>query len=603
MPGREQPEAAGAMLTFRSVAVTMTTTTAPLPPASFWEALFSVKRAPARQPLLRSAAFPWVGRRIASVSTASPGKGDQDGGNALPDAIRAIRQARVGGAFWAPPCEYAFSSAVVRAGTRADLEARLDHLDGLKIARSGPVIANLPNRSWARDAGPGLAGKGISVAFGERDPWSLLRFGTMLLAAPGDEWILIAALAGAETPGVAAEDVERALADALIRDVAYRDPFTGLPSDIFATIGRLREWRRICDANRRIAAAGGIAWWKRQAVGRFLWTGRSTPLTFSDRSDRLTAVAGKTKGGIAVWPSRAPEGLGRSAEDANVPLVAVEDGFIRSVGLGSNLHPPLSIVVDEGGIYYDPNSGSDLQRFLASADFPPALLARAGALRRAIVAGGISKYASGGPAPAVPPRKPGRLVLVAGQVEDDMSVRTGGGAIRGNLDLLARARAAEPEAFILFRPHPDVDAGHRVGRIEDTEALRYADEVARAVPMHVLLANVDAVHVLTSLTGFEALLRGLEVTTHGQPFFAGWGLTRDMAGPIEGRGRQLPLDALVAATLILYPRYLDPVTRLPCPPEVLLDRLAAGYQPRIGPIVRARQWQGKLAKALRTTTT
>jgi capsule polysaccharide export protein KpsC/LpsZ len=31
----------------------------------------------------------------------------------------------------------------------------------------------------------------------------------------------------------------------------------------------------------------------------------------------------------------------------------------------------------------------------------------------------------------------------------------------------------------------------------------------------------------------------------------------------------------VAASLILYPRYLDPVTRLECPPEVLVERLAA----------------------------
>jgi capsular polysaccharide export protein len=41
----------------------------------------------------------------------------------------------------------------------------------------------------------------------------------------------------------------------------------------------------------------------------------------------------------------------------------------------------------------------------------------------------------------------------------------------------------------------------------------------------------------------------------------------------------LPLDALVAGALILYPRYRDPVTGLPCPPEVLLGRLAAATPP------------------------
>ncbi len=108
---------------------------------------------------------------------------------------------------------------------------------------------------------------------------------------------------------------------------------------------------------------------------------------------------------------------------------------------------------------------------------------------------------------------------------------------------------------------------------------------------------VDAVHVLTSLTGFEALLRGLPVATHGQPFFAGWGLTEDFGPPLPRRGRRLTLPELVAGVLILYPRYLDPVTELPCSPEVLLDRFAAQLRPKTSWLVRARQLQGKLAKA------
>jgi capsular polysaccharide export protein len=35
----------------------------------------------------------------------------------------------------------------------------------------------------------------------------------------------------------------------------------------------------------------------------------------------------------------------------------------------------------------------------------------------------------------------------------------------------------------------------------------------------------------------------------------------------------------VAGALILHPRYRDPVTGLPCPPEVLLERLAAAPPP------------------------
>jgi capsular polysaccharide export protein len=120
--------------------------------------------------------------------------------------------------------------------------------------------------------------------------------------------------------------------------------------------------------------------------------------------------------------------------------------------------------------------------------------------------------------------------------------------------------------------------------------------------MPALLARVDGVHVLTSLTGFEALLRGLDVTVHGHPFYAGWGLTRDMAGPLARRTRTLALSELIAGTLILYPRYIDPVTELPCPPEILLDRFAEGWRPQTSWLIRFRQFQGRIARLLGTTT-
>jgi len=92
--------------------------------------------------------------------------------------------------------------------------------------------------------------------------------------------------------------------------------------------------------------------------------------------------------------------------------------------------------------------------------------------------------------------------------------------------------------------------------------------------MAVLLNQIDEVHTLTSLTGFEALLRNISVSVWGQPFYAGWGLTIDHAPQLPRRGRNLLIEELVAGTLILYPRYIDPLTGLPCTPEVLLDRLA-----------------------------
>jgi capsular polysaccharide export protein len=348
--------------------------------------------------------------------------------------------------------------------------------------------------------------------------------------------------------------------------------------------------------NPRIRVACGIAWWKQKRIAQFLAAEGRPPLIFTDDARQAVAAAGD--GLIAVWPSRMPDGLEALARDR---LVRIEDGFIRSIGLGADLHPPLSIVADKRGIYYDPARPSDLETILETAAFPPALLVRAEALIDTIVARGISKYGYSLPA-ASAPRGNKRVVLVPGQVEDDLSVRLGGAGVGGNLDLLRRARASEPDAHILFKPHPDVDAGHRIGRVADGELLQHADEIVRGEAMASLLARVDAVHVLTSLTGFEALLRGLEVAVHGQPFFAGWGLTRDLAGPIPRRTRRLSLAELVAGTLILYPRYLDPVTERPCEPERLLERFAEGWMPKRSWLIRLRQLEGRLARMLGTVS-
>src|SRR5205085_508908 len=138
--------------------------------------------------------------------------------------------------------------------------------------------------------------------------------------------------------------------------------------------------------------------------------------------------------------------------------------------------------------------------------------------------------------PAAPGR---RRLLVPGQVEDDQSVETGGAGVRSNLELLARVRAANPDAYILFKPHPDVEAGHRAGRAPRDAALRLADAYVPDAATPDLLEAVDEVHTLTSLMGFEALLRGLPVTTYGAPFYAGWGLTHDLAPAPARRGRKL----------------------------------------------------------------
>ncbi|MCV2881419.1 capsular polysaccharide biosynthesis protein [Actibacterium sp. XHP0104] len=340
----------------------------------------------------------------------------------------------------------------------------------------------------------------------------------------------------------------------------YRDRLCELEQAIATLEAEARAWRD----DHRGWVASGMRLWKRaplrQAFG---------DMRFADPLPRAEAQAAQTGRRAMVWANR--------AEGAQPGTVRVEDGFLRSRGLGAKLVPPLSLALDDLGIYYDPTRESRLERLIAASPaLPEGELARAERLITRLSRDGISKYNLGGALPDLPA---GHRILVPGQVEDDASVRLGCPAERTNLELLQRVRAENPDAVLIYKPHPDVEAGLRPGAID---ASGLADLVAPGADPAALILAVNEVWTLTSTLGFEALLRGVPVTCLGAPFYAGWGLTRDLA-PMPDRRRARPsLAQLAHAALIGYPRYFDPVTRQPCPPEVALDRLASGAIPHPG---------------------
>lgn len=258
---------------------------------------------------------------------------------------------------------------------------------------------------------------------------------------------------------------------------------------------------------------------------------------------------------------------------AGVQLIHLEDGFLRSVGLGADLIRPVSWVIDTQGIYYDATQPSSLEVILQTTEFTLQLLERAARLRERIVNTGLTKYNVGSKnwqriAGVV------RVILVPGQVESDAALRFGAPGICTNLGLLRAVREANPNAYLLYKPHPDVVAGLRRKGQDEGQAERYCDEMIADVIMGELLGQVDEVHTLTSLAGFEALLRGKKVVCYGQPFYAGWGLTLDVL-PVTRRTRFLSLDELVAGALILYPTYISRTTGQLTTPEGALDELLA----------------------------
>lgn len=314
----------------------------------------------------------------------------------------------------------------------------------------------------------------------------------------------------------------------------------------------------------------GFSWWKRGYIRPFFK--EITPYYCSGLAMALKkGLSSQTP--IYIWGKKPFLEVEQYAYKNRVPLFRVEDGFVRSVSLGSDLTKAYSLVVDSRGIYFDPTHPSDLEHILNTHRFEEPLLERARALREYLVGNRISKYnihrdiALG----LTTAKKEQKVILVPGQVEDDASIVYGANGM-SNLALLKEARRNAPDAYIIYKPHPDVLAGNRKGQLNTEDARRYCDRIVAEASLDSVLDISDEVHTMTSLVGFEALMRGKDVYTYGMPFYAGWGLTTD-ARKCHRRTIERSLDELVAAALILYPRYIDPSTDQPCEIETLLKAL------------------------------
>jgi capsular polysaccharide export protein len=510
---------------------------------------------PSGSPLLAIPPFP--GARLPRFAQSGPAERGDAGA-----WLAALVHHRVGGCYW---------------GLEAEVTGSHHLLDGTVNPVAGAWV-------WSRDA----------------DPWPLLERAAQVRLPHGDSRAVLALAAGVPLTLVGPDGTERpgeadaaALIESSLAGWHWRDPFSGRSLSVAEAIALCGFWRGLIDRNRSITSVLGIADWKKPTLSPLLWGGQEVPY-----GAPLTA---RRPGGdiVALWRSRLTPAQLRDLARAEPTVLEIEDGFIRSVGLGANCVPPLSAIVDPVGIHFDPTRPSALEDMLQNGPFNPELCDRAARLRQSIVAAGLSKYGREEVRPLPRPGGARRHVLVPGQVEDDRAV-TSGLALPSNLELLRRARAeAGPDAFVIYKPHPDVLAGHRRGEVGLRELAGLADRVETEAPMAGLIDMVDGLHVNTSLAGFEALLRGKPVTVWGVPFYAGWGLTTDRGAIPSRRTATRTLDELVAATLLLYPRFLDPETGLPCPPEVLVERLTEGTQRldrRASALVAFRKVLGRVSR-------
>lgn len=361
-------------------------------------------------------------------------------------------------------------------------------------------------------------------------------------------------------------------AAAYLKYARYICPVTGKTGTIFDVIEHIVRQRRFAGRDPENLYCFGFSVWKRENVRPFLKNPKNNVIFV--RNARQARNKGINKNcRILVWGHNDSEEVKKLAFTLGISIWRLEDGFIRSVGLGSDLIRPMSLVMDRRGIYYNPGRESDLEWILNNYEFTPDILERAELLRRLIVDEKITKYNTEANIPlSIRPKISQKVSFVPGQVEDDASIIMGAGQIKTNENLLRQVRLTNTEAFIIYKPHPDVLAKNRKGMVSLDIIQRLCDHIETKASVISCIEAADEIHTMTSLTGFDALLRDKKVVTYGAPFYAGWGLTTDSVS-ISRRTRSLTLTKLIAGALLLYPRYWDWESRGFVECETIVNRI------------------------------
>ena len=366
-------------------------------------------------------------------------------------------------------------------------------------------------------------------------------------------------------------NIEQLFAAAYILYARYLDPDTDEPCEVERVIEHLALQRHWFRENSGHLYCYGFTLWKRGYVRSFLYSPWNQ-VRFIGSIRQLKKHLPDKDARLVVWGVKDPPELREFARENNIPIWRMEDGFLRSISLGSDFTAPASLVVDKQGIYFDPNQPSDLEIFLQTHKFTEKELQRAQALREALINSRLSKYNIGVDTPLIHQAKPGqRVILVPGQVEDDASIRLGCRDIRTNAQLLKAVREKCPDAYIIYKPHPDVLSGNRKGSKIDYKNT-HCDQLVIDKSLPQCLDVADEVHTMTSLVGFEGLMNGKSTTTYGLPFYTGWQLTADYYD-VPRRNRNLSIEELVTGTFLYYPRYMNHAKHQFTHPERIIEIL------------------------------
>ena len=397
--------------------------------------------------------------------------------------------------------------------------------------------------------------------------------------------------------------VEELFAAAYIIYSKYVHPDTNESCEIEQILDHIEINRKLHIKNQGNIYCFGLEWsfWKKKYIQQFL-SSPNNNIIFAHSIDHAIKLGFNSESKLLTWGHRKSSLVNGLAETYNINIGHIEDGFIRSVGLGSDLYTPYSLVIDQKGIYYDPSIPSDLEDILQNHQFTEKQIQRAETIKILILNNSISKYNVGKKANIrlIDKEKGQKVILIPGQVEDDISIIKGCKNIKTNVDLIIAVRQAAPNAYIIYKPHPDVVSRNRIGYVPHNITDIHCDLVINDINITDCLAIADEVHTMTSLVGFEALLRNIPVTCYGIPFYSGWGLTTDHHC-LPRRTRRINLEQLIFATIVLYPRYINWNNGTFTTPEFVIETLRKqiekqGSQNKVD----ISRWNRKLTK-LRNT--
>lgn len=341
--------------------------------------------------------------------------------------------------------------------------------------------------------------------------------------------------------------IEQLFEAAYLRYTHYFDPDTLEPCDIHRVIDHIEtQWQQWKQKSEHWITHG-LSPWKKQLLPKYLGT-KANSLTH--QSSNITPESKAITWGAKILPK----------ELSHLPLTRIEDGFIRSRGLGANFNFPLSWVFDDIGIYFDARSPSKLENILEKHTFSEKELTDTQILIHFLRQNKLTKYNLGISEVSIPPEAADKkVILIPGQVDSDASIKYGSPKLKNNRELLAEVRRQHPDAFICYKPHPDLLSGARKDAPLWNGIEQDVDHLITNGDIISWIQAVDEIHTLTSTVGFEALLHEKPVYTYGLPFYAGWGLTHDWL-TCKRRTTQRTLTELTCAALILYPTYLNPHT-------------------------------------------